>query len=42
MVTMGTGGGEPQVLQVLSIKDATAITKALAAQADVKTESQDE
>jgi len=41
MVAMGANN-EPQVLQVLSLKDASALTKALAAQAEVKTESQDE
>lgn len=42
MVTMGNGN-EPQVLQVLSLKDASVLTKAIAAQqAEVKTESSDE
>jgi len=30
--------GQPQVLQVLSLKDATVLTKAMASIADVKTE----
>uniref|UniRef100_A0A1B6D9S5 Nuclear respiratory factor 1 NLS/DNA-binding dimerisation domain-containing protein n=1 Tax=Clastoptera arizonana TaxID=38151 RepID=A0A1B6D9S5_9HEMI len=40
LVTMGGAGGEPQVLQVLSLKDTAALTKALSQQqiAEVKSE----
>lgn len=33
-----SNGSEPQVLQVLSLKDATVLTKAMAAIGDVKSE----
>lgn len=36
IVTMSTNGNEPQVLQVLSLKDAAALTKALSAQQDAE------
>lgn len=40
LVAMGAGaGGEPQVLQVLSLKDTAALTKALAQQSSAATES---
>lgn len=38
MMIQGPPGTEPQVLQVLSLKDATALTKAMAAISDVKNE----
>lgn len=38
MMIQGPPGTEPQVLQVLSLKDATALTKAMAAMQDIKTE----
>lgn len=38
MMIQGPPGTEPQVLQVLSIKDANALTKAMAAMNDVKHE----
>ena len=38
MMIQGPPGTEPQVLQVLSIKDATVLTKAMAAISDVKHE----
>ncbi|XP_017782855.1 PREDICTED: DNA-binding protein P3A2 isoform X2 [Nicrophorus vespilloides] len=38
MMIQSTGEGGPQVLQVLSLKDATVLTKAMASIADVKTE----
>lgn len=38
MMIQGPPGTEPQVLQVISLKDATALTKAMAAMNDVKTE----
>lgn len=46
MVAMGNAN-EPQVLQVLSLKDASVLTKAIAAQqaqnvVEVKTENSDE
>nr|BAN21110.1 DNA-binding protein Ewg, putative [Riptortus pedestris] len=37
-IVMSSNGSEPQVLQVLSIKDAAALTKALAQQPEMKTE----
>lgn len=38
MMIQGSGNDPPQVLQVLSLKDATVLTKAMASMADVKTE----
>ncbi|XP_060537077.1 DNA-binding protein Ewg isoform X3 [Cylas formicarius] len=38
MMIQGTGNDGPQVLQVLSLKDATVLTKAMQGIADVKTE----
>lgn len=38
MMIQGSGGEAPQVLQVLSLKDATVLTKAMQGIADVKTE----
>ncbi|XP_022914789.1 DNA-binding protein Ewg isoform X5 [Onthophagus taurus] len=38
MMIQGSGNDPPQVLQVLSLKDATVLTKAMASIADVKTE----
>lgn len=38
MMIQGPPGTEPQVLQVLSLKDATVLTKAMAAISDVKNE----
>lgn len=38
MMIQGPAGTEPQVLQVLSLKDATALTKAMQAMGDVKAE----
>lgn len=38
MMIQGPPGTEPQVLQVLSLKDATVLTKAMAAMQDIKTE----
>lgn len=38
MMIQGPAGTEPQVLQVLSLKDATVLTKAMAAIGDVKAE----
>lgn len=38
MMIQGPPGTEPQVLQVLSLKDATALTKAMQAMQDIKTE----
>ena len=38
MMIQGSGGDAPQVLQVLSLKDATVLTKAMQGIADVKTE----
>lgn len=37
-IVMSTNGSEPQVLQVLSLKDAAALTKALSQPSDMKTE----
>lgn len=38
MMIQGPPGSEPQVLQVLSLKDASVLTKAMAAMSDVKGE----
>ncbi|XP_076262461.1 DNA-binding protein Ewg isoform X1 [Rhynchophorus ferrugineus] len=38
MMIQGSGGDAPQVLQVLSLKDATVLTKAMQGITDVKTE----
>lgn len=38
MMIQGPPGTEPQVLQVLSLKDATVLTKAMAAMNEVKNE----
>lgn len=38
MMIQGPPGTEPQVLQVLSLKDATVLSKAMAAMSDVKNE----
>lgn len=38
MMIQSSGNDAPQVLQVLSLKDATVLTKAMAGIADVKTE----
>ncbi|XP_055544298.1 DNA-binding protein Ewg isoform X5 [Wyeomyia smithii] len=38
MMIQGAAGSEPQVLQVLSLKDASVLTKAMAAIGDVKTD----
>lgn len=38
MMIQSSGNDQPQVLQVLSLKDATVLTKAMAGIADVKTE----
>lgn len=38
MMIQGAGGEGPQVLQVLSLKDATVLTKAMQGITDVKTE----
>lgn len=40
MMIQGSNGGEPQVLQVISLKDANALTKAMAAIHDIKTDDQ--
>lgn len=38
MMIQSSGGEAPQVLQVLSLKDATVLSKAMQGIADVKTE----
>lgn len=38
IMMQGTGNEGPQVVQVLSLKDATVLTKAMQGIADVKTE----
>lgn len=38
MMIQSSGGEAPQVLQVLSLKDATVLTKAMQGITDVKTE----
>lgn len=38
MMIQGSGGEPPQVLQVLSLKDAAVLTKAMQGITDVKTE----
>lgn len=38
MMVQGTGSDGPQIVQVLSLKDATALSKAMSGMADVKTE----
>lgn len=38
MMIQGSGNDPPQVLQVLSLKDATVLTKAMASIGDVKSE----
>lgn len=38
MMIQSSGGDAPQVLQVLSLKDATVLTKAMQGITDVKTE----
>lgn len=38
MMIQGSGNDPPQVLQVLSLKDATVLTKAMASISDVKSE----
>lgn len=38
MMIQGSGSDGPQVLQVLSLKDATVLTKAMQGITDVKTE----
>lgn len=38
MMVQGAGSDGPQIVQVLSLKDATALSKAMNGMADVKTE----